>query len=128
MFQKIIAKIIIWYLKNNRLSGEARALCITVLLNNLQALPISSIITYDNLGRILVNRKPLEVEQSVALRESAHALSDSFARRIIREQIRFNAIELGVHQGLDTYMILFAKAALWVMQEEEKLIASLLDS
>lgn len=126
MLGKIIAKITVRALRSKRLEAEDRAKCLAALLDNLQAIPIRGVITFNQQGTIAINGRPLEPEQAKLFAESARAMLDSFARKIIREQVAFQAVEMGVHQGLTPEMIVFAKAALWVMQEEQKLLEQII--
>lgn len=122
MLQKVIAKFVVFILRHNRLSGEAKAICTSALLDNMQVIPICDIITFNQQGTIQIRGRSLEPEQAKAFAESARQLRDSFAKRIIREQVAYEAIKMGLHQGLTPDMILFAKAALWYAQEENKLL------
>lgn len=127
MLSKIIAKIAVVALRSKRLSGEQKAFVTSALLDNLVAFPIRDVIQTDNTGTLLINGKSLTVEGAVAIRESAQALRNSFTRRVINEQITFRAINLGIHNGINTDAIIFSKAALWVIQEEEKLLSTFID-
>jgi hypothetical protein len=59
------------------------------------------------------------------LNESAIALKDNQALRLIRDQVRFMAVDKGYLQSKDPEAQLFYKAALWYAQEEQALIDSL---
>jgi hypothetical protein len=122
MLGRIIAKITVHALRSKRLSADDKTECVTALLDNLQAIPIRNMVTFNQQGTIEIGGRTLEPEQAKAFAESARAMLDSFARKIIREQVTFDAVQMGVHQGLTPEMIVFAKAALWVMQEEQKLL------
>lgn len=95
------------------------------LLENIGALPIRSVITTDPSGSIFVGGKKLSVDQTVSFRESMAALGDNHARKILRDQVAWLAVEHGVHKGLNEDMIMFAKAILWYAQEENNLIRTL---
>lgn len=122
MLGRIIAQITVWALRSKRLSGEQKAVVTSALLDNLYTFPIRDIITFDEVGGIRVKGRTLDTEQKIRLRESASGLKNSFARRLIHEQMTFKAINMGVHQGLNPESIVFSKAALWVIQEENELI------
>jgi hypothetical protein len=109
-----------------RLTGETRTYVLNKLLENIGALPIRKTIVFDPDGTVLINGRKLELEQAVSLRESVHALKNNQARRIFNDQLRFLAVEFGVHQALTPEMMQFAKAALWLIQEEDKLIESII--
>lgn len=124
MFQKITAKLAVFCLKHSRLSGEQKAFVTTALLDNLSAIPLRDIIRFDDYGVVLINGKKLEVEQALAFKESCKTMKDSFARKVIQEQVAYEAIKMGIHQGLTPDMIMFSKAALWYAQEENKLLST----
>lgn len=126
MLSIIIANLVVFILRHKRLSGEAKAICTSALLDNFNFLPICDIITFDTQGTIQIRGRSLEPEQVKVFAESARLLRDSFAKKIIREQVAFEAIKMGVHQGLTPDMILFAKAALWYAQEEEKVLGKII--
>ncbi len=125
MLGKIITKITIFALRSKRLSGEQKAEVTSALLDNLVAFPISDIVKIDENGVLKVKGRTLDIDQMIALRESAISLKESFARKLIKDQMKFLAINLGVHQGISTDTITFAKACLWVIQEEDKLVDTL---
>lgn len=122
---KLLAKITAWILRSNRFTGDSKAIVMNALLDNLDALPIRSVMTFDQYGTLRVNGKELNIEQAIAMRDGAMALLDSQVRKLINEQITFKAVEMGVHNGLNPDTILFSKAALWVIQEEAKLLSTI---
>lgn len=126
MLSIIIAKFVVFILRHKRLSGEAKAICTSALLDNFNFLPICDIITFDTQGTIQIKGRSLEPEQAKAFAESARLLRDSFAKKVIREQVAFEAVKMGIHQGLTPDMILFAKAALWYAQEEDKVLGKII--
>lgn len=121
----MLAKLVIWLLRRNKFKGEDKARVINSLLENIDALPIADIISFDLQGTILVKGKPLEPEQAMSIREGAVALNRNQARKLIREQIAFEAIKMGVHSSLNLDMVLFSKAALWLQQQEDRIIKDL---
>lgn len=127
MLSRLITKFTIFVLNHKRLSETNKALLTSALLNNLMAIPLTEIITFDTNGTVNIEGKTLSLEQARAFTDSARALKDSIARRIIRDQLTFEAIKMGVHKGMTPDMILFSKAALWVMEEEERLLSTVLD-
>lgn len=116
-----LTKQLIEELKKTDLTLEDRTALTTALLNKLVALPISNMIVFTPKG-VMINNRELEVEQAVNFRMSVLALKDNNARKIIHEQIKYLAINTGVHNGLNQDSIMFSKAALWCLQEEEKLL------
>jgi hypothetical protein len=124
MLERLITKLTVFCLRRKTLSGEQKASVLSALLNNLGALPIQDIISVDAVGAIKIYGKNLEPEQFISFREGVIALKESPARKLINDQIKFLAINLGIHNGLNTETIVFSKAALWLIQEEEKLLST----
>ena len=121
----MLTKILIKLLKSKKTSSEDRALILNTLLERINALPIADIISYDLNGTLLVNGKSLSVDQAISLKESAVALQKNQFYRIIKEQIAFNAISIGIHKGNTLEQILFSKSALWIQQQEMELISKI---
>lgn len=123
--QKLIVRLTLRLLRSKRLTGENRGRVIAALLNNLKAIPIRDVISFDTQGTLSIQGRQLELEQAMVFRDSVKALRDSYARNLIHEQLTYEAIKLGVYTGINTEMIEFSKAALWILQEENKLIEQL---
>lgn len=123
MIQSLTQKLI-QQLKKKNLSQEDRIALTTALLDKLNALPIGDLIHFTDTS-ISINGKELDQEQSISFREAAVSLKDNFARRVIHEQIRYKAIDLGINKALSTDTLMFSKAAIWVLNEIEILIVKL---
>lgn len=139
MFRRFLSRLLFWAVKGRRLSSneiarlailalkdsnmdlEDRSLCTAALLNGLNALPLRSIISTNEQGVLLINGKVVEREKFVQLSQSAKSALDSTARRLINDQVTYAAVEMAVHKALTTDQIMFAKAALWYIKEEESL-------
>jgi hypothetical protein len=125
MLNNFITKIALYLLKKNTLSEKNKAKVLGALLENIGALPLRTVIHFDEKGTLKINGKALSIEQAVALRDSAIAYKDSFAGQLVDEQLRFLAVELGVHQGITLERIIFSKAALWLIEEKKRIIDTL---
>lgn len=121
----LIAKLTIYCLRSKRLSGKAKAKVTAALLDNVQSIPLQSVIYFDAQNTLHIGGKTLDYEQASLFVESAKALKENFARKVIHEQVSFEAVKMGLHQGLTPEMIQFAKAALWYNEQEEKLLAAI---
>lgn len=123
----MILSLVLWFIRRKNLSDKDRNKVITTLLESIDAPPLQALISVDENRRVLVNGKPLSVEQIQALRESASAVLNSTARNLIHEQVRYAAIDTGfLKNGTgDLYSQLFYKAALWTAQEEDNLLRAL---
>lgn len=119
-----VVKRLIHQLNKADLSLEDRVALTTCMLSKLNVLPIGDTVHITE-GRLIINGKELDQEQMLAFRESSIALKDNYARRVINEQIRYKAVNLGINVALSLDTIMFAKAAIWCVNEEEILINTL---
>lgn len=124
MLSKIICKILKW----KKLKGEDKTRIISALLENIDALPIRDAIKFDLEGTVIIRGNKLELEQAQNLKNAVATLKDNYARKIIQEQLLFEANMLGLHKGLTPEMIQFAKACIWCLENEELLINKLSES
>lgn len=118
-------KKLIQKFKNKKLSQEDRSLVITTLLESVNALPITDIISYDLTGTVRINGKELTSEQIIMLRDGARALQANWTYKVIKDQIAYEAIKMGVHKSTTIDMLIFSKAALWHAEQEKRLLDSL---
>lgn len=118
----MIARLVAWMLKRVSLSAKDRLVLTNAVIHSMHAVPLHAIITVDENRRVLVGGKAFSAEQMLALRESADTALNSQARALIREQVRFAAINNGFLQSEDPRTQLFYKAALWFAQEEQNLL------
>lgn len=103
------------------LSLEDRIALTNTILSTLSVLPINDAIEISPEGVKIRGRK-LNTEEFINFTESCKALKDNKARQIINEQIKFLAINMGVHQSVSLETMMFAKAALWMVQNENELL------
>ncbi len=121
----MLTKLLIKILKNKKTTLEDRQLILETLLESITVVPITDIVTFDNNGTLLLSGKTLNIDQAIALRESAIALQKNQFYKVIKEQIAMEAIKIGVHKGNTLEQIMFPKAALWIQQQEMELIAKM---
>lgn len=115
---KWLTKLVIFALRNKKLSKEDKNRLLGTLIEN-HFLPINDIISWDKeTGQLLVGGKLLDRETTLQLRESAKNVLSSTARRIVQEQVTFDAIKEGIHKGTGLDTILFAKAVIWLQEKE----------
>ncbi len=103
---------------------QDRSALMTCLLDKLGIFPIGDIIIRTQAG-VFANGKELDQEQLINLAESCQTLKDNFARRLINEQLRYKATEMGIHKSTTIDELLFAKAVIWFINEENILIEKL---
>lgn len=118
-------KLLLKLLKSKKINSEDRSLILNFLLEKVNALPIKDVITYDLDGTVRVNDNNLTLEQAISLRESAVALQANQCYRLIKEQIAYESIKIGIHMGNTLEQIIFPKAALWVQAQEIELISKI---
>lgn len=125
----MIARLVAWLLSKN-LSVQDREILMRKVMHSLDIVPLRAMITTDENRRVLVQGKPLSIEQGIILRESASALLKNQAQKLIREQVRFSAIDQGFLQNekADPYRELFYKSALWYAQAEKELVEAIAGS
>lgn len=117
-----VIKRLLSLFEDAELTQEEYALCTAVLLRKIRALPIRDILIFDEHGTIVsIAGRPLEIEVAMQLREGAKVMLRNPTRRVIRDQMRWLAISVGIHQGFNESQVIFAKAALWLDDEENKL-------
>lgn len=80
------------------------------------------IITSDDSGNIFVQGEPLDNERLTHFRAALRNHEDNYARTVIRDQLKWLAINQGIHQCQTDSQLIFAKAALWLIDQEERLI------
>lgn len=90
-------------------------------MGKLHALPLQDSIVIGQ-GTIMVNGHNLETDQVQVFAESAVAFRDNWARKVIHEQVRYLAVNGGVFKSVSLDEIMFFKAALWCLNEEDKLL------
>lgn len=120
----MIVRLIAWLLKRD-LSEKDMLVLSNAVMHRLGALPIRGSMYVDDNLRIIVNGKPLDSEQTLLLRNSARIVLDSMAYKLVRDQVKFSAVEHGFHKAESPLQQLWARAALWHDQEQEQLLKAL---
>lgn len=113
--------MVIWALKSAHIKNEERQILTSALLDRLGAVPLRAKIVIDEVGQVFVNGKQLTADAALQMKDGSRAMLKNFARRFVREQVMFMAIHMGVHENSSPEQGLFAKAALWNLQEEQEL-------
>ena len=117
-----IATKTIQQLKKATLSLEDRVALTACLLDKMQVLPISQVITVTSEGGVLIKGKKLDIEQVIAIQESFVSLNDNLAFKLLLDEMRWLAIDHGVFQGLNTDMIMFSKACLFNIKQMKEIV------
>jgi hypothetical protein len=121
MFGNIVTKLVIWLMRNTKFSTENRTLCTTALLDKLRAIPAHSIVSVDDSGRVYLNNKVVDAEKTNQIRQQAEDLLNHPLRQLVRDEVAFKAVKLGVHQANNIDEVYFSKAAIWQTQQEEEI-------
>lgn len=111
-------------IKESKFTTEERSKIIGALLTSVNALPIADIVKVSSQG-ILLNGKSIDPAQIIALKQGADTLRNSTVRKIVSDQIKYLAVRIGVSEGMNPDQILFCKAAIWCLEQEEILLAKL---
>jgi hypothetical protein len=122
MVQKLLTALVVRLLAHKELTGECKSRVTSALLKNVHALPLRGTLFIDNLGAIYLNGKKMPSDQVHMFKNSAKAVKDSLAFRIIVEQTRFLAIEMGTFKAQTPEQIEFGKAALWYASEQIRML------
>ena len=121
-----ITEKLIKQFKKASLTLEDKNALLSAIQNKLMVLPLNdSIISRP--GMIIINGKQLELDQMVSFTESCKVLKDNFAHKIFKEQVKYLALNMGIVKSVSLDELFFAKSALWYIDNEEKLIDSIVD-
>lgn len=121
-----LTTLVLWALKTTKIVGTDRTRIINALLADINALPIKEAISFTQDGKVLIRGKSITIEQAQAIQQGAQALSTNSTHKLIHEQVLHEANLIGLHKGLTPEDILFAKACIWVVLQEEIHINQLL--
>lgn len=115
-------KKLIASLKRSKLSTADRTALIGAIMNKLVVPPIKDIIREDGMS-ITIGGRELEGQDMVDFKLSLVALTENPARKVLRDQLSYEAVKIGIHSSKTVDELMFAKAVLWVLEQEELLIA-----
>lgn len=120
MASKTVENLIKQFKKADLTLAERNAL-LTAILDKLQALPLQNAILI-GADSITINGKQLDAEQYISFTTSAQVLKDNYAFKVFSEEIRYLAINIGVLKSLTFDELYFAKAALFNLDQFQKLL------
>ncbi len=118
----MLAKLVLWSIRNARFSAEDRALFTATLLHRFGAIDLHGIIRVEA-GQIFVRDRPIPQEQVLQLR--ARQMLNSRARHLVREQVLSEAVNIGFTVAQQFEQVEFARAAVWFGTKEEELYEKL---
>lgn len=118
-------KSLIEELKETNLSLEDKNALLNVLMEKIGVLPTEDIIKIEH-NKVLIKGKELDIEQTIKFKEDCIVFKDSVIRKVLNEQLKYLAVNFGVRKAVNNDMLLFAKAALWLIDEEDKILEKVL--
>lgn len=121
----MIISLVLFLLAKKNISVKDRTRLTNAILDKLGAIPVRDIISERPDGTLVVQGHPVDIEMARKLREGAISMLESSVRKIVREQVAFRAVTLGVHKAESPEQVLFAKSALWNAQQEDELYSLL---
>lgn len=122
MLGKLISKLAILALKSERLSRDDITRVTNALLDNIGAIHTQDVISFGSQGQLFIGGKQVDKEQANGIILSARTFEDNQFRKILREQVKYEAIKLAVHNGVSPETIMFAKASLWHGEQENRIL------
>ncbi len=122
---KIAVRFACWLLKLP-LSLENRTRLTCAILEGLDAVPLSEIITRDVNGNLMIGGEYPEQDTINKLYESARGILNNPARKLVREHVRGLAGTRGVAQGDTPEKLYFYRAALWYSDTEQQMLEELI--
>lgn len=116
-----LVRFVAWLISRSRVSVRDRIVLTNAILDKLAVVQSGDILTVESSGRLAINGQQLEYEYARMLSESARAMLTSTARNVVRKQVEYVAVTHGIHKAETPEQMLFAKAAIWYGQEEDKI-------
>jgi hypothetical protein len=121
---KYLVKFTAWLLKKD-LSLKNRSILLSAVLKSSGVLPIYNIITSNDQGSLFINGNQVDMDKAIQLRESARGALNNQARKLVKEQVRYLAVTQGIHNANTFEQLFFSKAAIWLENEENKILEAL---
>ena len=115
----LVTKLCLWAIRSTKIVGTDRTRIINALLGSINALPIKDAISFTLDGTLLIRGNKADLDQAQKIKQSADALKDNYFHKLLHEQVLHEANLIGLHKGLTPEDILFSKAAIWAILQEE---------
>lgn len=116
--------LLLWLLSKQKLSAEGRLKVVNTLIHTAGLPPLTSIIKEEG-GQLLIRDTAVGPEERIFLSDAAETALTNQARRIVIDQLKFEAVKLGIHNATIPEHTLFAKVILWVIEKEEEMLRTL---
>lgn len=101
-----------------------RNLLISGILDGLDALPLRDTIVVSEAG-LVINGRLAEIDELKVLYTSAKMALDNKALKLINDQVLWNAIKEGLHNGDDPVKLLFYRSAIWFGEQQKIFLQTL---
>lgn len=112
---------IVKQLQKKSLTTEDRIVLLNAIMDKLHMPKLNETIKVDVDG-VYLNGKPLTGEDKVNFVLSMDALKDNPARKLVNHHLEYLAVKMGVHESVSIETLMFAKAIIWILNEERKII------
>lgn len=109
----ITIKQVLELLESKTLSQEERILILNYLNKGINTFPLDDLILFRQDGAMLYNGNELPLEQMQNFKQSADALKNNLAFKIICDQVMFKAIKVGIHESKNIDEVIFSKTAIY---------------
>jgi hypothetical protein len=112
------------YIENNELSQQEQIRLLGILTKQLNTFPLDNVIVTTPQGATLANGQEMSIEELVKFRQGISALQSNWAFQLLGDQILFEAIKWGVHNGDTTDRMMFSKTAIWFITKFRQYLVS----
>jgi hypothetical protein len=119
---KQTAKKSLDYLENNQLTQEEHLRLLGILNKQINAFPLETVVFINNQGATCANGRELTLEETVKFRQGISALRDNWSFQLLADQILFEAIKIGIHEGHTTERLMFSKSVIYFLTKFKELI------
>lgn len=118
---QVLTQKIINQLKKNNLPLEDKSALLSAIQDKLKILPLEdSLIIEPN--KITIRGNVLDIDQIIKFKDSCMALKENYAFNVIREQVKYLAVNLGIYKSTSMEDLIFYKAALFNINQEDLLL------
>ena len=110
------------YLEENALTPDEHLRLLGILNKQINAFPLENVVFINNQGSTCANGRELTLEETVKFRQSISALRDNWGFQLLADQILFEAIKIGIHEGHTTERMMFSKSVIYFLTKMKELI------
>lgn len=110
------------YLDKKSLSQEGHLRLLGILTKTLNSFPLENVVLINNQGATCANGRELTMEELVKFRQSISALRENWAFQLLGDQILFEAIKIGIHEGHTIERLMFSKSVIYFLTKFKELI------